>query len=66
VPKSNSGPYTTDYRAYVLDRNGRVTKRFDFEADDDTQAMQSAKQYVDGHDVEVWQLARVVGKISHK
>jgi hypothetical protein len=43
-----------------------VTKRHDFETDDDAQAMQSAKQYVDGQDVEVWQLARLVGKLSHK
>ena len=54
----------TGYRAFLFDRTGHVTKRHDFEADDDVQAVQIAQQYVDGHDVEVWQLGRVVGKLK--
>lgn len=48
------------YRAYVLDKNGHVMKRHDFEAVHDEDALRHARQYVDGHDVEVWQLDRVV------
>ncbi len=53
-----------EYRAFLLDKTGRITRRHDFEADDDVQAVQIAQQYVDGHDVEVWQLGRVVGNLQ--
>jgi hypothetical protein len=66
IPKSNTAPFTTEYRAYLLDENGRVLKREDFEADNDTQAMESAGRYLDGHDVEVWQLERVIGLLKRK
>jgi hypothetical protein len=55
-----------DYRAYELDAKGHVKRRIDFEADDDAAALQHARQYVDGHDVEVWMRDRVVGKLPHK
>lgn len=54
----------SDYRAFVLNAEGHVTKRHDFEADDDVQAVQIARQYVDGHDVEVWQRDRMIGKLK--
>ncbi len=49
-----------DYRAYVLDQNGHVTQRHDFEFVDDEAAIIHARRFVDGHDVEVWQIDRVV------
>ena len=54
----------SDYRAFVLDADGHVRQRQDFEAEDDVQAVQIAQRYVDGHDVEVWQLGRMVGKLE--
>ena len=54
----------SDYRAFVLNAGGHVSKRHDFEADDDVQAVQIARQYVDGHDVEVWQRDRMIGKLK--
>jgi hypothetical protein len=54
----------SDYRAFVLNDAGHVIKRHDFEAQDDARAVQIARQYVDGHDVEVWQRARMVGKLK--
>jgi hypothetical protein len=53
------------YRAYPVDAHGRIQKRIDFEAADDAAALERARQYVDGHDVEVWQLGRSVGKLEH-
>jgi hypothetical protein len=35
-------------------------KAIDFEAADDEKAIETAKQYVDGHDVELWQLGRQI------
>jgi hypothetical protein len=54
-----------DYRAYLLDEQGHIIKPFEFESDDDTAALEHARRYVDGHDVEVWHLGRVVGKLKH-
>ena len=53
------------YRAYALDPHGHITKRFEFEAADDVAALAHARQWVDGCDVEVWQLARVVATLTH-
>lgn len=53
----------SDYRAFLIDANGHVVKRHDFEAADDTQAMTAAELYIDGHDIEIWQLDRIVGKL---
>ena len=54
-----------EYRAYRLDEKGHVLQRIEFEAEDDAAALGNAQQYVDGHDVEVWQRERVVGKLKH-
>lgn len=56
----------SDYRAFIVDAEGHVVKRHDFEAEDDAGAIASAQQYVDGHDVEIWQLDRIVGKLKRK
>ena len=54
----------SEYRAFLLDNNDRIVRRFDFEADDHDAALKHAKQYVDGHDVEVWQRTHVVGRLK--
>jgi hypothetical protein len=54
-----------EYRAYPLDAQGHVRNRIDFEAADDAAALKHARQYVDGHDIEVWQLKRLIGKLEH-
>ena len=56
----------SDYCAYILDAEGHIAKRIDFESADDAAALSHARQYVDGHDVEVWQLKRRVATLSHK
>jgi hypothetical protein len=57
----------SEYRAFLIGKNGKVTDCEDFEAEDDVQAVHIAQQYVDGHDIEVWQLDRVIGKLKrHK
>ena len=50
---------TQDYRAYFV-KGGRITDRLDFECGDDETAKVRAKQLVDGHDVELWELGRLV------
>jgi hypothetical protein len=54
-----------DYRAYLVGGDGHF---FDFKemvCDDDAEALERARQIVDGHDVELWSGARLVELIKH-
>jgi hypothetical protein len=55
-----------DYRAYLIDRNDRVIARKDIVAPSDEAALEAARPYADGVDVEVWDHARKVGRLSKK
>ena len=54
------------FRAYVLDDNDHILRRFEFEAENGTAALEAAKQYVDGHDVEVWERTHIIGRLKHE
>ena len=54
-----------DYRAYILDENDHIVRRHDFDAENDAAALEIAHQYVDGHDVEVWQRDHSIGRLKH-
>jgi len=51
------------YRAYTLDAQGHVLSRLEFEAADDAAALAHARQRMTDHDVEVWQLQRMIGRL---
>ena len=51
------------YRAYLIDDDNRVASYQPVDADTDAEALQAARQLVDGHDVEVWLLDRMVGRL---
>jgi len=51
------------YRAYTLDAEGHVLSRFEFEATDDDAALLHARHHMTEHDIEVWQLGRVIGML---
>jgi hypothetical protein len=53
-----------DYRAYLIDRNNRVIARKDIVAPSDEAALEAARLYAEGVDVEVWDHARKVGRLS--
>ena len=55
-----------DYRAFVLDSNDHIIKRHDFVADNDSAALEIARKYIDGHDVEVWQGQAFVRRLKHE
>ncbi len=44
-----------EYRAYILDEDGHVSSAIEFVCADDVSAKKYARQFVDGHDVELWQ-----------
>jgi hypothetical protein len=53
------------YRAYLIDAHNRVASYKPIEADTDAEALQAAREFVDGCDVEVWDLDRKVGRLAH-
>lgn len=52
-----------DYRAYVVDADGHIKTFVVVTANDDQSAMEATKLLVDGHDIELWHLARKVGVV---
>jgi hypothetical protein len=58
-----------DFRAYILGRDGhRFLRVSEFSSDhaDDATALCAAKKLVDGHDVELWDGGRLVGRLDHR
>jgi hypothetical protein len=52
------------YRAYLINEDDRVASYRPIEAATDKEALEAAKQLVDGHDVEVWLLDREIGRLN--
>jgi hypothetical protein len=53
------------YRAYLIDENNRVASYRPVEADGDAEALEVARQFVNGCDVEVWLFERRIGRLHH-
>jgi hypothetical protein len=65
---AGTGPaQVNDYRVYVIGSDGHILNRIDLMCADDDEAKERAKQLVDGHDVELWQLGRKIAefKVRH-
>ena len=52
------------YRAYLIDADNRVSSYRPVEAGTDADALNAARQFVDGCDVEVWHLDRMIGRLD--
>jgi len=52
-----------EYRLYLLDRSGHICHGEDFVSESDDSAMTYGRAKSAGQPAEVWQYARVVGKI---
>jgi hypothetical protein len=58
---AGTGPaQVNEYRAYMMGADGHILNRIDLLCADDDEARERAKQLVDGHDVELWQLGRQI------
>jgi hypothetical protein len=55
-----------EYRAYIMTDDDHIISAINLECADDNAAKERAKQFVDGHDVELWQLGRKVATFKHK
>jgi len=55
----------SDYRAYIVDGPfNSIIAKFLHNHPDDATASEAAKQLVDGHDIELWDRDRFVGRFS--
>lgn len=55
-----------DYRAYVIGSDGRFYRSVAIDCADDAEAVERAKRFLDGHDIELWQNDRKVATFDHK
>ena len=55
-----------EYRAYILTPDDHIAEAVDLFCPDDEAAKEKAKQLVNGHDVELWQLGRKVETFKRK
>ncbi len=55
-----------EYRAYLIGPDGHIQRRVDLICEHEEAAKNSARQLVDGHDVELWQGARKLVRFYHK
>jgi hypothetical protein len=56
-----------DYRLYRLDKSGHIDGPPDgFWCENDEIAIERAKILLDSHDLELWQLGRLVIRLRHK
>jgi hypothetical protein len=54
-----------DYRAYIVDGPfNSIRTEFHYNHPDDATAIEAAKQLVGGHDIELWDRDRFVGRFS--
>ena len=49
------------YNAYLIGPDGHIIRRIELICPDDQAAKAEAKKLVDGHDVELWEGARMIG-----
>ena len=54
------------YRVHLLGQDGRFINGVILDCVDDTAAIEAAKKYADGYDIEVWDRNRKVGTIPVK
>ena len=50
------------YRVFIIGLDGRFIKAHELDCPDDSSATEAARQFVDGHDLELWCLDR---KVAH-
>ena len=55
-----------EYRVYTVDTEGHFTKTIKLDCPDDASATESARQFIVGLDIELWQLDRKVATFEHR
>jgi hypothetical protein len=55
-----------EYRAYIIGADGHFIRAVELVCPDDDSAKEYAKQLVDGYDLELWQLDRLIVRFPGK
>lgn len=53
-----------DYRLYLLDARGRITRAVEFACEGDVEALQRGAILSQGQPAELWQRARKIGQVA--
>jgi hypothetical protein len=56
----------SDYRVYIIGSDGHFLKAIQLDCRDDSAAIESAKQFIDGHDIELWQRDRRIARFDSR
>ena len=56
----------TDYRVYFIGDDGHFLGAVNLDCPDDEAAKEYAKQFINGHDIELWQRDRIIAKFDRK
>ena len=54
------------YRVYIIGPDGHFIRAIDLSCADDDAAIESARQLIDGHDLELWQRDRRLARFDAK
>ena len=54
------------YRVYIIGADGHVVRAIQLNCRDDNAAIESAKQFINGHDIELWQRDRRVARFDDR
>jgi hypothetical protein len=54
------------YHAFVVGPDGHVQMKYDLYCETEAEAIERAKQLVDGHDIELWQLDRKIATFKNR
>jgi hypothetical protein len=55
-----------EYSVYIIGSDGHIQQRVDVICANDDAAKEQARQLVDGHDVELWQLGRRIAVLKQE
>jgi hypothetical protein len=58
------GGAVTEYRVYIVGDDGHFLRAIQLDCPDDRAAIESAKQLIDGHDIELWQRDRRIARFD--
>jgi hypothetical protein len=55
-----------EYHVYIIGSDGQFHRSVPLDCADDAEAVKRAKYFLDGHDIELWQLDRKVMMPDHE
>ena len=60
------GAQMSDYRVYFVGDDGHFVSAIQLDCPNDIAAIESAKQFINGHDIELWRQDRIIAKFERK